>query len=161
MSIKVLTAMWQPPRRFDVFTGTGRRRSFTAAAIWLLAQGHTVGATSKVRAFGTRWVEQSMERYNVSGPEALANGRRRNGLKRRGAKVDALLSPVPPRGSIPSGAFSRARRHGPPASLNRPGGVQLQPDIQYVINPAGGYVNRAGRLSGDALVLGLRTTITF
>ena len=31
MSITVLTAMSEPPRRFDVFTGTGRRRSFTAA----------------------------------------------------------------------------------------------------------------------------------
>ncbi len=25
--------------------------------IWLLAQGHTVGATSKVTAFGSRWIE--------------------------------------------------------------------------------------------------------
>ncbi len=49
--------------------------------IWLLAQGHTVGATSKVTAFGTRWVEQLLERYNASGPDALANGRRHNGLK--------------------------------------------------------------------------------
>lgn len=31
MSITVLTAMSEPPRRFDVFTGTGRRRSYTAA----------------------------------------------------------------------------------------------------------------------------------
>ena len=31
MSITLLTAMSEPPRRFDVFTGTGRRRSFTAA----------------------------------------------------------------------------------------------------------------------------------
>ena len=30
--------------------------------IWLLAQGHTVEATSKVTAFGTRWVEQLLER---------------------------------------------------------------------------------------------------
>ena len=49
--------------------------------IWLLAQGHTVGATSKVTAFGTRWIQQLLERYNASGPDALANGRRRNGLK--------------------------------------------------------------------------------
>ncbi len=49
--------------------------------IWLLAQGHTIGATSKVTTFGTRWIEQLLERYNASGPEALANGRRRNGLK--------------------------------------------------------------------------------
>ena len=40
-------------------------------------------------------------------------------------------------------------------------GVQLQTDIQYVIDPAGGRLTRSGRLLGDALVLGLRTTITF
>ncbi|MGI3899299.1 MAG: IS630 family transposase [Janthinobacterium lividum] len=39
------------------------------------------GATSEVTTFGTRWIEQLLERYNASGPEALANGRRRNGLK--------------------------------------------------------------------------------
>ncbi len=49
--------------------------------IWLLAQGHTVGATSKVTAFGARWIELLLARYNASGPDALANGRRRNGLK--------------------------------------------------------------------------------
>ena len=48
--------------------------------IWLLAQGHTVGATSKVTAFGARWIELLLARYNASGPDALANGRRRNGL---------------------------------------------------------------------------------
>ena len=37
-------------------------------AIWLLAQGHTVGATSKVTAFGSRWIEQMLERYNAFGP---------------------------------------------------------------------------------------------
>ena len=40
-------------------------------------------------------------------------------------------------------------------------GVQVQPDIQYVINPAGGHVSSAGRVTGDALVLGLRTVVTF
>ena len=49
--------------------------------VWLLMQGHTVEATSKVTTFGTRWIEQLLERYNASGPAALANGRRRNGLK--------------------------------------------------------------------------------
>ena len=50
-------------------------------AIWLLAQGHTVGSTSKVTAFGQRWIEQLLERYNTSDPEALANVRRRSGLE--------------------------------------------------------------------------------
>ena len=40
--------------------------------IWLLAQGHTVGATSKVTAFGTRWIAQLLERYDASGPDARA-----------------------------------------------------------------------------------------
>ncbi len=50
-------------------------------AIWWLAQGHPIGATSKVTTFGARWIEQLLDRYNASGPEALANGRRRTGLK--------------------------------------------------------------------------------
>ncbi len=49
--------------------------------IWLLAQGHTVRATSKVTAFSTRWIELLLGRYNALGADALANGRRRNGLK--------------------------------------------------------------------------------
>ncbi len=32
-------------------------------------------------AFGTRWIERLLERYKASGPDALANGRRHNGLK--------------------------------------------------------------------------------
>ena len=51
-------------------------------AIWLLAQGHTVRSTSKVTAFGPRWIEQLLERYNASGPDALVNGRRRSILSR-------------------------------------------------------------------------------
>ena len=51
--------------------------------IWLLAQGHTVGATCKVTAFGERWIAQLVERYNASGPDALGNGLRRNGPKPR------------------------------------------------------------------------------
>ena len=39
----------------------------------------------------------------------------------------------------------------------------VQPDLQYVFNPAGGIPNpnRPGRTIGDALVLGARTTIAF
>ena len=58
--------------------------------IWLLAQGHTVGATSKVTAFGTRWIEQMLERYNASGSEALADGHRRNGPKPRLLTAEVL-----------------------------------------------------------------------
>ena len=77
--------------------------------IWLLAQGHTVGATSKVTAFGTRWVEQLLERYNASGPDALANGRRRNGLKPSLLTAEVLevvrlrLAEPPPDGGLWTG----------------------------------------------------------
>lgn len=40
---------------------------------------------------------------------------------------------------------------------------QVQPDIQYVINPSGGTLDplQAGRRVGNELVLGLRTVVTF
>ena len=74
--------------------------------IWLLAQGHTVGATSKVTAFGTRWIEQMLERPNASGPEALADGHRRNGPKPRLLTPEVLevvrlrLAEPPPDGGL-------------------------------------------------------------
>src|SRR3978361_1792497 len=74
--------------------------------IWLLAQGHTVGATSKVTAFGTRWVEQLLERYNASGPDALANGPRHTGLKPSLLTAEVLevvrlrLAEAPPRRGV-------------------------------------------------------------
>ena len=74
--------------------------------IWLLAQGHTVGATSKVTAFGTRWIEQLLERYNASGPDSLADGHRRNGPKPRLLTPEVLevvrlrLAEPPPDGGV-------------------------------------------------------------
>lgn len=40
---------------------------------------------------------------------------------------------------------------------------QVQPDLQYVIRPGGGVPDpaRPSKKLGDALVVGLRTTITF
>ncbi len=75
-------------------------------AIWLLAQGHSVGATSKVTAFGPRWIEQRVQRYNASGPTALANGRRHNGLKPSLPTPEVLeavrlrLAELPPDGGL-------------------------------------------------------------
>ena len=43
-------------------------------AVWLLVQGHTVGSTSKVTAFGPRWIELLLERYNASGPGLWPTG---------------------------------------------------------------------------------------
>ena len=48
-------------------------------AIWLLAQGRTFLEAAEVLAFAPRWVEELAARYNASGPEALGDGRRRNG----------------------------------------------------------------------------------
>jgi hypothetical protein len=48
-------------------------------AIWLLARGHTVAEVSATTAFGERWIEQLLARYNAEGPEALGDLRRRNG----------------------------------------------------------------------------------
>lgn len=75
-------------------------------AIWLLAQGRTVAATALVTAFGARWIEQLLERYNASGPEALANGLRRNGSKPKVLTPEVLdklrvrLSEPPPDGGL-------------------------------------------------------------
>ena len=47
-------------------------------AIWLLAKGHAVASTT---AFGVRWVEKLLARYNAEGPDALGDLRRRNGTR--------------------------------------------------------------------------------
>ena len=47
--------------------------------IWLLARGHTVSQVSATTAYGERWIEQLLARYNTEGPEALGDLRRRNG----------------------------------------------------------------------------------
>ena len=75
-------------------------------AIWLLAQGRTVAAAAEVTAFGQRWIEQLLERYNASGPEALANGLRRNGSKPKVLTPEVLdklrvrLAEPPPDGGL-------------------------------------------------------------
>ena len=52
-------------------------RDATAArhfqAIWLLARGHTVSQVAATTAFGERWIEQLLARYNAEGPEALGD----------------------------------------------------------------------------------------
>ncbi len=47
--------------------------------IWLLARGHTISQVSATTAFGERWIEQLLARYNAEGPGALGDLRRRNG----------------------------------------------------------------------------------
>jgi transposase len=74
--------------------------------IWLLAKGHTIGEVSAMTSFGSRWIEQLLERYNARGPSALGDLRRGNGavatvlrpevLDRLGAR----LADPPPDGGV-------------------------------------------------------------
>jgi transposase len=48
-------------------------------AIWLLAKGHRISEVASTTAFGVRWIEKLVARYNAEGPDALGDRRRRNG----------------------------------------------------------------------------------
>jgi hypothetical protein len=58
--------------------------------IWLLARGHTFSQVSATTAFGERWIEQLLARYNAEGPEALGDLRRRNGASATILKPERL-----------------------------------------------------------------------
>ena len=58
--------------------------------IWLLARGHTVSQVSATTAFGERWIEQLLARYNAEGPDALGDLRRRNGASATILKPELL-----------------------------------------------------------------------
>ena len=72
-------------------------------AIGLLAKGHEVASTT---AFGVRWVEKLLARYNAGGPDALGDLRRRNGTRPtilKPALLDGLrarLAEPPPDGGL-------------------------------------------------------------
>jgi transposase len=74
--------------------------------IWLLARGHTVSQVSETTAYGERWVEQLLARYNAEGPEALGDLRCRNGASATILKPDLLaklrdrLCAPPPDGGL-------------------------------------------------------------
>jgi transposase len=74
--------------------------------IWLLARGHTVSQVSATTAFGERWIEQLLARYNAEGPEALGDLRRRNGASATNLKPELLarlrnrLREPPPDGGL-------------------------------------------------------------
>jgi transposase len=55
-----------------------------------LARGHTVPQVSATTAFGERWIEQLLARYNAEGPEALGDLRRRNGASATILKPELL-----------------------------------------------------------------------
>ena len=42
-------------------------------AIWLLAKGHAAAEVAATTAFGVRWVEKLLARYNAGGPDALGD----------------------------------------------------------------------------------------
>src|ERR1700719_1392341 len=58
--------------------------------IWLLARGHTISQVSGTTAYGERWIEQLLARYNAEGPEGLGDLRRRNGAPATILKPDLL-----------------------------------------------------------------------
>jgi transposase len=74
--------------------------------IWLLARGHTISQVAETTAFGERWIEQLLARYNSEGPEALGDLRRRNGAPATILKPDLLaklrdrLCELPPDGGL-------------------------------------------------------------
>jgi hypothetical protein len=74
--------------------------------IWLLARGHTISQVSETTAFGERWIEQLLARYNAEGSEALGDLRRRNGAPATILKPNLLaklrdrLGEPPPETSI-------------------------------------------------------------
>jgi len=74
--------------------------------IWLLAKGHTIAQVSEMTAFGVRWIEQLLARYNAEGPAALGDLRRGNGATATVltppllAKLRERLPDPPPDGGI-------------------------------------------------------------
>jgi transposase len=71
-----------------------------AQAIWLLAQGRTVLEVSAVPAFVPRRVTKPAARHNAFGPEALGDGRRRNG-KAASPLTDEVLCALAERARAP------------------------------------------------------------
>jgi transposase len=75
-------------------------------AIWLLAKGREVAEVASTTAFGVRWVEKLLARYNAGGPGTLGDLRRRNGAKRTILtpalldKLRARLTEPPPDGGL-------------------------------------------------------------
>jgi Winged helix-turn helix len=58
--------------------------------IWLVARGHTISQVPETAAYGERWIEQLLARYNTEGPEAPGDLRQRNGAPATILKPDLL-----------------------------------------------------------------------
>jgi transposase len=74
--------------------------------IWLLARGHAIAPVTATVAFGARWVERLLARYNARGPAALGDLRRGNGTRARVLVPELLerlrgrLGTPPPDGGV-------------------------------------------------------------
>ena len=74
--------------------------------IWLLAQGRVLSEVAATTGFAQRWLEQLASRYNAFGPDALGDGRRRNGSRPRLLTPELLdglrtrLETPPPDGGV-------------------------------------------------------------
>jgi transposase len=74
--------------------------------IWLLARGHAIAQVTATVAFGARWVERLLARYNARGPAALGDLRRGNGTRARVLVPELLerlrgrLGTPPPDGGV-------------------------------------------------------------
>ncbi len=94
--------------------------------IWLLARGHTISQVSGTTAYGERWIEQLLARYNAEGPEAVGDLRRRNGAPATILKPDLLaklrlrLDDPPPDGGLWSSRKVAAWMAGELNLLGRP-----------------------------------------
>ena len=81
---------------------------FAALARWRVKGGRTIveSQVSGTTAYGERWIEQLLARYNAEGPEALGDLRRRNGAPATILKPDLLaklrlrLDDPPPDGGL-------------------------------------------------------------
>ena len=101
--------------------------------------GHSVSQVSATTAFGARWIEQLLARYNAEGPEALGNIRRRNGA------TATILKPEPL-------ARLRDRLREPPAD----GGLWSSSKIHLDGKRTRSHISSAaaglGSVEGDRLV---------
>jgi transposase len=83
-------------------------------AVWLLAKGREIAEVAATVAFGERWVERLLARYNARGPAALGDLRRGNGTRARVLVPDLLgrlrarlATPPPDEGVWTSGKVAR------------------------------------------------------
>jgi transposase len=91
-------------------TAPDARSARHVQAIWLLAKGHAIAEVSSTTAFGVRWIEKLLARYNAEGPGALGDLRRHNGTRRTILTQELLdklrgrlAAPPPDRGLWTSG----------------------------------------------------------